>query len=65
MAKSMKLGGGGRFEELAKKTGSKKLAAWIGAKKHGQPAMTAMAKKGKERAKVNKKKKTTTTTRKT
>jgi len=35
MSKSMKLGGGGRFEKLSKEVGSPALAAWIGRKKYG------------------------------
>lgn len=34
--KSMKLGGGGRFQKLAKKVGSPALAAYIGRKKYGK-----------------------------
>jgi hypothetical protein len=56
MAKSMKLGGGGRFEKLEKKLSGKKgiddpkaLAASIGRKKFGAAKMTEMAEKGKER----------------
>ena len=50
MAKSMRLGGGGRFAKLAKKTGSKRLAAWIGRKKHGKKKMASMSAKGRKRA---------------
>ena len=50
MAKSMALGGGGRFAKLAKKTGSKRLAAWIGRKKHGKKKMASMSAKGRKRA---------------
>lgn len=53
MAKSMKLGGGGRFAklkgELAKK-GAKDpgaLAAFIGRKKYGKKKFASLAKKGK------------------
>jgi len=55
MAKSMALGGGGRFAKLAKKTGSKRLAAWIGRKKHGKKKMAAMSAKGRKRASSRKK----------
>jgi hypothetical protein len=54
MAKSMKLGGGGRFEALKEKLGSRKgvtdpgaLAAYIGRKKYGAAKMSSMAQKGK------------------
>lgn len=53
--KSMKLGGGGRFQalktKLAKKGASNPgaLAAYIGAKKYGQKRMTEMAAKGRKR----------------
>ena len=50
MAKSMRLGGGGRFAKLAKKTGSKRLAAWIGRKKHGKKKMAAMSAAGRKRS---------------
>jgi len=56
MAKSMALGGGGKFAKLKKKLGKQgvknpaALTAWIGAKKHGQKAMTAMATAGRKRA---------------
>ena len=50
MAKSMALGGGGRFAKLAKKTGSKRLDAWIGRKKHGKKKMASMSAKGRKRA---------------
>ena len=46
----MALGGGGRFAKLAKKTGSKRLAAWIGRKKHGKKKMASMSAKGRKRA---------------
>ena len=46
----MRLGGGGRFAKLAKKTGSKRLAAWIGRKKHGKKKMASMSAKGRKRA---------------
>jgi hypothetical protein len=51
MAKSMKLGGGGRFAKLAKQTGSKALAAFIGRKKYGPTKMASMATKGRKRGK--------------
>lgn len=57
MKKSMKLGGGGRFQklegQLAAKPGvtdPKALAASIGRKKLGAPKMAELAEKGKERA---------------
>ena len=46
----MALGGGGRFAKLAKKTGSKRLAAWIGRKKHCKKKMASMSAKGRKRA---------------
>ena len=57
MAKSMKLGGGGRFaavEAAAKKSGAsnpKAVAAAVGIKKYGVKKMEAMAHKAKERKK--------------
>ncbi len=59
MAKSMKLGGGGRFAAGVKKLESKgkskesakAIMAVAGAKKYGQKKMTAMAKAGKKRSK--------------
>lgn len=61
MAKSMKLGGGGRFEKLKGALASKPgvtdpgaLAASIGRKKFGAKKMTAMAEKGKARAEASK-----------
>tara|TARA_Y100001936_G_scaffold86957_1_gene85284 strand:- start:29898 stop:30089 length:192 start_codon:yes stop_codon:yes gene_type:complete len=56
MAKSMKLGGGGRFAKLKKNLGKKgvknpaALAAHIGRKKHGAKKMAAMSAKGRKRA---------------
>lgn len=55
MAKSMKLGGGGRFQKLVtsiEKKGknikdAKAIAASIGIKKYGQKKMTKMAVKAK------------------
>lgn len=55
MAKSMKLGGGGRFQKLIKSIESKgksvksakAIAASIGINKYGQKKMTKMAVKGK------------------
>lgn len=44
-----KLGSGARFKALAKKTGSKKLAAFIGMKKYGKAKMMKMAKAGKKK----------------
>jgi hypothetical protein len=51
MAKKPKLGSGKRFKALAKKTGSKALAAWIGRKKYGKSKMAKMAAKGRKRRK--------------
>lgn len=55
MAKSMKLGGGGRFAALEEKLGKKKgitnpgaLAASIGRKKYGGAKFQAMALRGKD-----------------
>ena len=56
MAKSMALGGGGRFAKLARKTGSKRLAAWIGRKKHGKKKMASMSAKGRKRVSSKRKK---------
>lgn len=56
MARSMRLGGGGRFAKVAaaaKKGGAKNpaaVAAAIGIKKYGQKKMTKMAVAGKKRA---------------
>jgi hypothetical protein len=46
MAKAV-LGSGARFKALAKKTGSKALAAWIGRKKLGKKRFQMLAAKGK------------------
>lgn len=43
------LGQGGRFAALAKKTGSKALAAYIGRKKYGAKKMASMAAKGRSK----------------
>lgn len=56
MAKSMKLGGGGRFEKLAgelkgKVDNPKAVAASIGMKKYGEAKMEKMAAKGRARSK--------------
>ena len=55
MAKSMKLGGGGRFAKVAKAAGGGSkgaaIAAMVGRKKYGAKKMTAMAVAGKRRAK--------------
>jgi hypothetical protein len=57
MAKSMKLGGGGRFEALKNTLGKQgvsnpgALAAHIGRKKHGNKAMKAMSAAGRKRNK--------------
>lgn len=56
MAKSMKLGGGGRFAALKAKLASQgaanpsALAAYIGRKKYGKKKMASMASKGKKRS---------------
>lgn len=55
MAKSMKLGGGGRFQKLARKVG-KRLAAWIGREKYGKGRFQKMAAKGRKRAAMARKK---------
>lgn len=44
-----RLGSGGRFRALAKKVGSKRLAAWIGRKKYGAKKMAKMAAAGRRR----------------
>jgi hypothetical protein len=57
MAKSMKLGGGGRFQKLKneiKKEGksegsAKAIAASIGRKKYGAKKMASMAAKGRKK----------------
>jgi len=49
MAKSMKLGGGGRFAKLKKKVGSAALAAHIGRKKYGKKKFQELSTKGKKR----------------
>ena len=43
MAKSMSLGGGGRFAALAKKVKSPALAAYIGRKKYGSKKMAGLS----------------------
>lgn len=58
MAKSMKLGGGGRFKALTakieksgkSKESAKAIAASAGRKKYGAKKMTAMAVKGRKKA---------------
>jgi hypothetical protein len=57
MAKSMKVGGGGRFAALKGKLGKQPgvtdpgaLAAKIGRKKYGKESFQKMAAKGKKRA---------------
>ena len=56
MAKSMALGGGGRFAKLKKKLGKQgvsnpgALAAHIGRKKHGKKKMAAMSAAGRKRS---------------
>ena len=53
MAKSMKLGGGGRFAAVAKAAGGGKkgaaIAAVAGRKKYGSAKMTKMAVAGKKK----------------
>lgn len=65
MAKSMRLGGGGRFKRLVSKLGAKRgrtrtgksrkvrtpgaLAAWIGRKKYGKARFQKMATRGRAR----------------
>ncbi len=44
-----------KFDKLAKKVGSKGLAAWIGRKKYGKTKFAKMAQAGRKRK--NKKKK--------
>ena len=49
MAKKLPpLGSGERFAKVAKETGSKALAAWIGRKKWGKKKMAALSKKGRK-----------------
>ncbi len=55
MAKSMKLGGGGRFAALKSQLADRKgvsnpgaLAAYIGRKKYGASKMASMANKGRK-----------------
>lgn len=55
MAKSMKLGGGGRFAALKEKLADRKgvsnpgaLAAYIGAQKYGKAKMSKMAARGRK-----------------
>ena len=43
--------GGTRFKKLAKKVGSKALAAWIGRKKYGKKKFAAMGAAGRRRKK--------------
>jgi len=56
MAKSMKVGGGGRYQKLVKKlkeegaNDPKALAAHIGRKKYGKKKFQQMAAKGRKRA---------------
>jgi len=54
--RSMRVGGGGRFKKLARKVGSKRLAAWIGRKKYGAKRMGRMAAKGRKRAAAKRRK---------
>lgn len=46
--KSMRVGGGGRFEKLSKQVESPALAAFIGRKKYGAKKMASMAAKGRK-----------------
>lgn len=57
MAKSMKLGGGGRFQKLKRSLASRKgvtnpgaLAAYIGRKKYGNKRFSRMSRRGARRA---------------
>ena len=61
MAKSMKLGGGGRFAKLEKSIAAKSgvknpaaVAAAVGRKKYGAKKMAKMAAAGRKRAKKGK-----------
>lgn len=59
MAKSMKLGGGGRFAKLEKSLQGKvkdpaAVAAAVGRKKYGAKKMSKMAAAGRKRAKKGK-----------
>ena len=49
MARKAKLGSGARFRKLAKKVGSKKLAAYIGRKKYGKKKFAKLAAAGRKR----------------
>jgi hypothetical protein len=49
--KKSRPGSGKRFKSLAKKVGSKKLAAWIGRKKYGKKRMSRMSAKGRKKRK--------------
>jgi hypothetical protein len=49
MAKSMKLGGGGRFEKLQREVGSGALAAYIGRKKYGATKFQKLAAAGRRK----------------
>ncbi len=55
MAKSMRVGGGGRFAKLTRQLKArgaknpKALAAWIGRKKYGKKRMAQMAAAGRRR----------------
>lgn len=57
MGKSNKLGGGGRFAQIAAKAGGGKkgaaIAAVAGRKKYGRKKMAKMAAAGRKRAKKN------------
>lgn len=59
MAKSMKPGGGGRFQKLKGKLAAKgaedpgALAAWIGRKKYGSKKMASFSAKGRARSQAS------------
>jgi len=44
-----------KFDKLAKKVGSKGLAAWIGRKKYGKTKFAKMAQAGRKEKRKNKK----------
>jgi hypothetical protein len=49
MARKARLGSGKRFKALAKKVGSKRLAAFIGRKKYGKKKFQKLAASGRRR----------------
>jgi len=49
MPRKPKLGSGKRFSSLAKKVGSKALAAWIGRKKYGKTRFQKLSNKSKKK----------------